>query len=176
MDKTVREAIDRDLVVSAQRGGVDAFESIVRGRLESCYATCLSILGSPDDARDATQDAFVVAWRRLPMLRDPDRFDGWLHAIAVNASRDVLRRRRRLREVAIEDGMGGVTEPPTDSRADLEAAVGRLPPGGREVAQRFYLDDEPIREISASLGVPVGTIKSRLFHARTALRALLAKE
>jgi RNA polymerase sigma-70 factor (ECF subfamily) len=167
--------MDQSLVTRAQRGDADAFELIVRERLESCYAICLSILHSPDDARDATQDAFVSAWRRLPRLRDPDRFDGWLRTIAMNASRDMLRRRRRLREVPIDDGMFGAAEPPGDGRVDLESAVDHLSPGRRQVAERYYLDDEPIRGISASLGVPVGTVKSRLFHARTVLRELLDK-
>jgi RNA polymerase sigma-70 factor (ECF subfamily) len=167
--------MDRSLVTRAQRGDADAFELIVRERLEPCYAICLSVLHSPDDARDATQDAFVLAWRRLPRLRDPDRFDGWLRAIAVNASRDVLRRRRRLREVPIEDGMLEAAEPPGDGRVEIESAVDRLSPGRRQVAERYYLEDKPIKEISASLGLPVGTVKSRLFHARTVLRELLDK-
>ena len=100
--------MNEDLIKRAQRGDADAFEVIVRERLESCYAICLSVLHSPDDARDATQDAFIAAWRRLPHLRTPDRFDGWLRTIAVNASRDMLRRRRRVREIQIgevfEDG------------------------------------------------------------------------
>ncbi len=167
--------MDPSLIIRAQQGDADAFELIVRERLTSCYAICLSVLHSPDDARDATQEAFISAWRRLPRLRDPERFDGWLRTIAINASRDVLRRRRRLREIPIEDGMGGLAEPPGEGRVDVAAAVGRLSRGGRQVAERYYLDDEPISDISASLGVPVGTVKSRLFHARTVLRALLDK-
>jgi RNA polymerase sigma-70 factor (ECF subfamily) len=167
--------MNEDLIKRAQRGDADAFEVIVRERLESCYAICLSVLHSPDDARDATQDAFIAAWRRLPHLRKPDRFDGWLRTIAVNASRDMLRRRRRVREIQIEDDTPGRTPPPLSDRLDVEAAIDRLSPGGREVAARYYLRDEPVREISASLGVPVGTVKSRLFHARATLREFLSK-
>jgi RNA polymerase sigma-70 factor, ECF subfamily len=168
--------MDRDLITRAQHGDAEAFEEIVKSRLGSCYATCLSELRSPEDARDATQDALVTAWRRLPTLRDPDRFDGWLKAIAVNASRDILRRRRGVREVPIDDDTVAIVEAPTGGRADIEAALGQLPIGGRLVAERYYLRDEPLREISVGLGVPVGTVKSRLFHARRALRAFLAKE
>ena len=168
--------MDPDLVRQAQHGDVDAFEQIVRERLESCYATCVTILHSRDDARDATQEAFVLAWRRLPRLRDPERFDGWFRAIALNASRDLLRRRRRLREVPVNDEIDAASEARGDNRLDLEAAVGGLPVNGREVATRYYLNDEPIAEISAGLGIPIGTVKSRLFHARRALRQLLDKE
>jgi RNA polymerase sigma-70 factor (ECF subfamily) len=167
--------MDEDLVKRAQRGDADAFELIVRERLESCYAICLSVLHSPDDAEDATQDAFIAAWRRLPRLREPDRFDGWLRTIAINASRDILRRRRRVREIEIDDDMPGATSPPASDRLDIESALDQLSPGAYEVADRFYLRDEPIREISARLGVPVGTVKSRLFHARATLRVLLGR-
>ena len=171
----MREAMDQSLVRRAQAGDVDAFELIVRDRLEATYAICLGVLHSPDDARDATQDALVSAWRRLPGLREPDRFDGWLRTIALNSSRDLLRGRRRLREVAIDDHMAEADDAPGGERIDIEAAIDRLPAGGRQVAERFYLNDEPISEISTSLGIPIGTVKSRLFHARAILRQLLDK-
>lgn len=168
--------MDEELVRRARRGDVDAFEVIVRERLESCYSTCLSILHSPDDARDAVQEAFIAAWRRLPRLREPDRFDGWLRAIAINVSRDSLRRRRRVREIQLDNDTLGATAPPVSDRLDIESALGQLPLGARDVADRYYLRDEPVREISARLGIPVGTVKSRLFHARATLRELLSKE
>ena len=167
--------MDEELVRRARQGDVDAFEVIVRERLQSCYATCLTVLHSPDDAEDATQDAFVAAWRRLPRLRDPRKFDGWLRAIAINASRDILRRRRRVREIEIDDDTPGSTSPPASDRLDIESALDQLSPGARQVADRFYLRDEPVREISARLGVPIGTVKSRLFHARATLREILSR-
>lgn len=167
--------VDRDLVVRAQQGDADAFELIVRASLDSCYLTCANVLHSPDDALDATQDALVAAWRRLPSLRDPDRFDAWLRAIARNASRDLLRRRRRMREVQL-DAATLELEAPARSTNGLIAVVDCLPAAARKVVTRHYVDDEPVAGIARSLGVPAGTVKSRLFHARTALRALLDKE
>lgn len=165
--------MDNDLIARAQRGDADAFELIVRDRLQTCYATCLAILHSPDDARDATQEAFIAAWRRMPALRQPDHFDGWLRTIAINASRDQLRRRRRLREIPIEESHSERSSPSPGPRMDLESALDRLPPRGREVVERHYLRDEPVREISAGLHIPIGTVKSRLFHARALLREVL---
>jgi RNA polymerase sigma-70 factor (ECF subfamily) len=167
--------VDRDLVVRAQLGDADAFELVVRASLESCYATCVSVLHSPDDARDATQEALVAAWRRLPSLRDPDRFDAWLQTIARNTSRDLLRRRSRLREVQL-DASTAELEAPTGPVNGLITIVDRLPGPARQVVTRHYVDDEPVAGIARSLGVPAGTVKSRLFHARTALRALIDKE
>jgi RNA polymerase sigma-70 factor (ECF subfamily) len=174
-DVTDQTGVDAGLVAKAQGGDRDAFEMIVRTRLESCFATCLAIVSSPDDARDATQEAFVAAWRRLPGLRDPERFDGWLRQIALNVSRDLVRR-RRLREIPVSDLLPGPGQPAIEARIDVEAAIGRLPRGGRLVAERHYLQDQPIKQISAELGLPLGTVKSRLFHARRALQRILAKE
>ncbi len=105
----------------------------------------------------------------------PGRFDGWLRAIAINASRDILRRRRRVRKIEIDDDTPGSTSPPASDRLDIESALDQLSPGARQVADRFYLRDEPVRLISARLGLPVGTVKSRLFHARATLREILSR-
>ena len=167
--------MDQDLVVRAQHGDTGAFEALVRGSLASCHATCIGILHSPDDARDATQQAFITAWRRLPTLRDPNRFDAWLQAIARNASRDMLRLRHRVREVELDtstEQLAGPAEP----TGGLMSAVDSLPASARQVVIRHYVDDESVTSIAQSLGIPPGTVKSRLFNARASLRALLAKE
>lgn len=156
--------MDPDLVTRARQGDREAFELIVRERLESCYAICLSVVGSPDDARDATQEAFIAAWRRLPRLRDAERFDGWLRQIAVNASRDLLRVRRRLREVPVDENALAQAQSVSDGRLDVSEAIDRLPLVGRQVAERRYLQGQPVRQISSELGLPLGTVKSRLFH------------
>jgi RNA polymerase sigma-70 factor, ECF subfamily len=173
---TDHTGLDAALVAKAQSGDRDAFEIIVRTRLESCFATCLAVVSSPDDARDATQEAFVAAWRRLPGLRDPERFDGWLRQIALNVSRDLVRRRRRLREIPVSDLLAGPGQQAIEARIDVEAAIGRLPRERRLVAERHYLQDQPIKQISTEMGLPLGTVKSRLFYARRALQRILAKE
>ncbi len=94
-------AIDRSVVDRARNGDLDAFESIVRGRMDAVYRLTSAILGDEADARDAAQETFVAAWRELPRLRDPDKFEAWLQRVAVNASRMTLRARgrRRVREI-----------------------------------------------------------------------------
>jgi len=93
--------LDLDLVQRARGGDMQAFDEIVRSHVDPVYRITLGITGNEADARDASQDAFISAWRALPGLKEADRFDAWLTSIAVNASRMQLRRRRRVRELRL---------------------------------------------------------------------------
>src|SRR5476651_1511915 len=93
---------DEALVRRARLGDAAAFESLVAKRIDRSYRLAWSILLNDADAADATQDAFIAAWRQLPRLRDPSRFDGWLNRIVANTARMSRRHRVRLREIAIE--------------------------------------------------------------------------
>jgi RNA polymerase sigma-70 factor (ECF subfamily) len=171
--------VDRAIVDRARAGDPDAFAAIVRDRLDEVYRVSLAILGNEPDARDATQEAFVAAWRQLPRLRDPDRFDAWLGRIAVNAARQVARsgRRRRVREIPASDVAERAIDreaaaAPSDG-ARLAAALGDLHPDQRAILALHHLEGRSVVEIGAVLRVPAGTVKSRLFTARRALdRAL----
>lgn len=173
--------LDRAQVEQARRGDVDAFEAIVRSRIDTVYRLSLAILGDEADARDATQETFVAAWRRIASLRDPDRFEAWLQRIAVNAARMTLRGRRRrlVREIpsdhvaAAERGTAG--PPPSDAER-LGAAMERLSPDQRAILALHHLEGQGLDEIAESLRIPVGTAKSRLFTARRALEKALADE
>ena len=93
--------MDGQLVERARAGDADAFDQLVRERLDPVYRLALGILGEAADARDATQEAFVAAWRKLPSLREPAKFDAWLDQITVNACRMALRKRRGVRELRL---------------------------------------------------------------------------
>src|SRR3954451_20082698 len=121
--------MDRELLVRAHAGDREAFEQIVLTKSEPLFRTAMAILGNESDARDATQEAFVGAWRGIAFLRDFDRFDAWMGRILINECRMTLRRRARSRaaEVALTD-----TELAPDSPAlspdttDFDAAFNRL--------------------------------------------------
>ena len=187
----VASLVDREatLLDLAADGQVDAFDALLRPRLERLFRMAVSITRSEADARDAVQEACVHAWRQLPRLRDRDRFDAWLSQILVNACRGLLRgqNRRRLREVevdATESGAGGIADVPStvgtpEAVADAEAvqrAFLRLDPDARALIALHYAEQRPLAEIAGMLGIPVGTVKWRLFRARRVLDGALKAE
>jgi len=168
------------VIERARAGDGTAFDELARSRIDSVYRTALAILGSPADARDATQEALVAMWRGLPSLRSADSFDGWLYRITVNASRMALRRRRGVREVSLivdsEDSTDPYVyaSPPPDSGFDH--AFGRLSVDQRALLVAHHLDGFSVADLAVRLGIPEGTVKSRLHTARGALEKALEAE
>ena len=179
--------MNRELVEAARRGDRDAFDALVRQEVAGVYRTALAILGSAADAEEATQDAFVSAWRNLRSLREPERFDAWFGRIVVNACRMALRHRRSVREIRIAaDEAPSPAERIVGTGIDPEAfAVGAdsfdrafdlLSVEDRHLLTVVYAEDRPLEEVGRLLGIPVGTVKSRLSRARTALAAALDRQ
>src|SRR4051794_20483601 len=164
----------RELVERARRGDHDAFAGLVDPALARLDAAARLILRDPELARDAVQEALIRAWRDLPGLRDPHRFDAWLHRLTVNACLDLARRRRRRPiEVEISPLDSPATSDPSGALADrelIDVALQRLDPGHRAVVALHYLLGMPLPEVAVSLGIPLGTAKSRLHHALAAMR------
>lgn len=148
---------------------------IVAAKAETTYRTALAILGNDADARDAAQDSFVAAWRRIRDLRDDDRFDAWLGRILINQCRDELRRRGRVREVALDELLDTkvAAEMSDGTGADFDEAFGRLSVDQRAILVLHHLHGYGVREIATWLGIPSGTVKWRLSRARNALQAEL---
>ena len=183
---------DEALVHRARLGDVAAFERLVALRIDRCYRLAWSILLNDGDAADATQDAFVAAWRQLPRLRDASVFDGWLNRIVANTARMGRRHRGRLREIAIgsptsEDNPSTSSErrpdpyAPTaiDAVAEQDAirrAFDRLRPDERAILALHHVDERPVAEIARTLGIPTGTAKWRLHAARRALERAMEAE
>ena len=183
---------DEMLVRRARLGDAAAFDTLVATRIDRCYRLAWSILLNDADAADATQDAFVAAWRQLPRLRDTSVFDGWLNRIVANAARMARRHRVRLREVAV--GSAEPDESPTaaherapdpyarteiDDVADMDAigrAFDRLRPDERAILALHHVDERPVAEIARTLGIPTGTAKWRLHAARRALERAMEAE
>jgi RNA polymerase sigma-70 factor (ECF subfamily) len=167
--------MDRELLVRARAGDREAFESIVLQKGEPLFRTARAIVGDEADARDATQEAFVSAWRRISGLRNVDRFDAWLGRILINQCRMTLRHRRRLREVALDTSDAPVTDK-GDGMADstdFDDAFDRLTVDQRAILVLHHLHGYEVYEIAAWLGIPSGTVKWRLSRARRALAAEL---
>lgn len=168
----------RALVERAREGDHDAFTILLDVRLARLDAAARLIVRDPELARDAVQDASIRAWRDLPGLRDPDRFDAWFHRLLVNACLDLVRRRkRRVIEVELNPIDLPTASDAAASLADrqvLHEALARLEPGHRAVVALHYLLGMSLPDVAASLGIPLGTAKSRLHYALAAMRTTVA--
>ena len=170
----------RGLIDRARRGDHDAFADLVDGRLARLDAAARLILRDGELARDAVQEAMIRAWRDLPGLRDPDRFDAWLQRLLANACLDLVRRRKRR---VIEVELSPIDAPSTvDIATDLadrqllDQALAGLAPSHRAVVALHYLLGMPLPEVAASLGIPLGTAKSRLHYSLAAMRIAVTTE
>ena len=178
---TAPAASEPALIERARAGDAAAFEALIAPRLDGLFRTAWGILGNEADARDATQEACLSAWRHLPRLRDAGSFDGWLSRVLVNSCRMLLRKRGRIREIAIGDDHDAPAptwaEPTTfeESEAVLRA-FDRLDVDARALLVLHHLQHEPLSRIAASLGIPIGTVKWRLHAARRALERALEGE
>lgn len=175
------------LLERAAAGDVEAFDVLIRPRLDKLFRMAIAITHSETDARDAVQEACVAAWRQLPKLRDRDRFDSWLAQILVNACRAHMRRQRRtsVREISVGEpgdestAAGFSTGGHGEQIAEVEAirrAFDRLDPDLRALLVLHYQEEQPLADIARTLGAPVGTIKWRLSNARKALDQALKVE
>lgn len=163
------------LVEQAKRGDRDAFDSLARLTGDRCMAIAFRILRDFDLADDAVQSALLTAWRELRVLRDPERFEPWLHRILTHACYAEARRRRRwsegIRVLTVEPAHGTDEYASVDNRDQLERAFKRLTVQQRAVLVFHHYLGLSISEVAARTGLPVGTAKSRLHHATRALRA-----
>jgi RNA polymerase sigma-70 factor (ECF subfamily) len=174
----------RGLVERARGGEHGAFALLVRAAIARLDAAARLILRDRELARDAVQEALIRAWRDLPGLRDPERFDAWLHRLTVHACLDIARRRRRrVHEVELT-----MIAPPFESDATahiadrelLDTALRRLEPEWRAVVVLHYYLGMPLPDVASELGIPLGTAKSRLHRSlgvmRTTLQATASDE
>jgi RNA polymerase sigma-70 factor (ECF subfamily) len=165
------------LVARAQDGDEEAFVSLVQAVGDRCLAIAYRILRDLPMAEDAVQNACTVAWRELPMLRDRDRFEPWLHRILVRTCYAEAKRRRRDAAAALLASAQPSHQPDTlravEDRDQLERGFRRLPPEQRAVLVFHHYLQLPMTEVAVRLGIPVGTAKSRLRYATTGLRAAL---
>lgn len=169
--------MDRDLVEQAQRGDREAFAILARTHGDRLMAIAQRILRDVGRAEDAVQQTLVTAWRELPRLRDPERFDAWLQRLLVNASYGEARRSRswnaNVRVLPLEGPAGPDEGLSLDNRDRLERGFRRLPPEQRAILVfTHYLGLSPT-EIAGRLGIPVGTANSRLYYAHRAMRAAI---
>jgi RNA polymerase sigma-70 factor, ECF subfamily len=169
--------VDRALVERAQRGDRDAYEALARASAGRLYLTAHRIVRDTDQAAEAVQLTLVAMWRELPSLRDPDRFEAWTYRLVVRFCLIETRRARRtgVREVRLDELEPARSDAfaASDLRDELDRALAQLSPDHRTVVVLHHYAGLPLGEIAAILGVPYGTVGSRLHHATRALRAAI---
>ncbi len=169
--------MQRDLVVKASTGDHAAFSELAAAAVGGLYRVAYLILRDAECANDAVQNALIAAWRDIRGLRDPDRFDAWLYKLTVRACYRLARVERRRSGLEVE--IRAMHEPSlvedahrlTAVRDQLDRAFARLSPTERTVLVLHYYLDLPHAEAAGLMGIPIGTMKSRLNRAIQALRA-----
>lgn len=154
--------------------GVDV-GSLVMARLGASYRLAKAILLDDHEAEDAVQEASLSAWRRQRSLRDPERFEAWFDRILVNQCRDQLRKRRRAVQIGSPPiGLeAAAPRPATGTDAELDRALAELDIDHRIVVVMRYWQDRTVDDIAMRVGIPTGTVKSRLHNAMKSLRTSL---
>jgi RNA polymerase sigma-70 factor (ECF subfamily) len=168
--------VSAEVVTRAMHGDHDAFAALIGPAANRLYALACLILRDADRAEDAAQEAIVRAWRELPRLRDPLKFEAWLRKLTVNACFDEARRVSRRAEVSLlrladrttADHAGAYVE-----HDRVDGAFRRLPFDQRTVLVLQHHYDLSHTEIAETLGIPLGTVKARIRYGSAALRASL---
>jgi RNA polymerase sigma-70 factor (ECF subfamily) len=175
---------DRAFVDAAAGGSREAFDELVR-RHQSAIITLARVLtGGRGDADDLAQEVFVRAWRNLGGFRGDSTFRTWLHRVAINVIRTSQMRRGRLARLFVVRGHDQETADPASGEEPVDATLARrqlidralaaLPEELRVAVTLRDIQGLDYKEIAAALGVPIGTVESRIFRARQKLRPLLA--
>ena len=169
--------MDRDLVEAARGGDREAYADLIRVRGDRLFAIAQRILRDVDRTEDAVQDALVIAWRDLPALRDPDRFDAWLRRLLVRSCVAEAKRERRLgatiRVLPLDIPSTSDDYVSVADRDELDRGFRRLPPEQRAIIVLRHFAGLEMAEIADALAIPPGTVRSRLHHAHRAMRAAL---
>ena len=169
------------LVLRAQANEREAFGELVERFQPTVYAVALARLRNPSEAQELTQDVFIHVLRKLPQLRDPQCFAGWLRQITVRMAINRITRRGPLHKSEGDalDGAEATGPNPleqivqSERATELHAALEQLKPVDRGTLVAFYLRGRTLKQMAREFEVPVGTIKRRLFVARNRLKEVL---
>lgn len=171
----VVEQTDEALLRVFLAGDADAFDALMRRHEDRIFALAQRMTGNRFDALDATQEAFISAFKNASKFKGNSAFSTWLYRIAINACTDLLRRKKR--QVPVEDVETGraprQVEEDVPLRLDLERALNELNPEHREAVMLHDVGGYPYEDIAALTGVQLGTVKSRISRGRKKLAEIL---
>ncbi len=183
MAKSPDRIYDELLVLKCQSGDVQSLEKLVDRWNERLRRHAWYLTRETEAASDIVQDAWMDIIRNLRRLKVPGSFRGWAYRIVANKSADWVRRKARQKELCeslaqrnADAGDDGIS---AEGRASVQSAVRQgirsLPPGSQQILSMKYLDRMSTKDIAAALGIPTGTVKSRLHHAREKLKQILQR-
>jgi RNA polymerase sigma-70 factor (ECF subfamily) len=177
MMRSREQVVDEMLVLAAQAGNTEAFERLAVRWNPRLYRHAYRMTHDAEGAREAVQDAWVSIARGLRRVRDPARFGSWALRITGRRCADWIGRRQKARgRTSTLEDVRAIAEP-ANGRADdlgrIRDALRRLDPERRALMAMFYVEGMTVYEVAAALGIPPGTVKSRLYNARQRLRAVL---
>ena len=173
MIEPVEAGSERGLILAAQRGDTESFGVLVRAYQRRAYAVARAIVATHEDAEDAVQEGFLHAYRALDRFRPEQAFGAWLHRIVANAALDIGRRRRVRDADELTDAVASPFRDPAEAdelRRRLDAGLQRLTDRQRTVIVLHDIEGFRHAEIGEMLGIPEGTARSDLHHARHMLR------
>lgn len=181
----VHREVDQTLLVEWKGGDERAFELLVRMYMKRAYHTALGLVGNREDALDLSQEAFVRAHKARARFDPQYDFYPWFYKILRNLCYRFLKKRKRRAEIGLEEMME-IGREPVDGRPDpgslserkseadvIRRALSRLKPEFREILILKHFEDLSYKEIAEAVEIPIGTVMSRLYHARRALRQAL---
>jgi RNA polymerase sigma factor (sigma-70 family) len=177
MMRTRERIVDEWLVLAVQARRVDAFERLAARWQPRLLRHAWRLTGDAEGARDAVQDAWLAIARGIGRLRDPAAFGAWALRITSRRCADWVARRqghrRRFADLDAAEAVAAAADPPDDDLARVRDAIRRLGPDERALLAMYYTEGFGVAEIAAALDIPAGTVKSRLYHARERLRAIV---
>ena len=178
MDRKPDHVFDELLVLESQDGDVDALKKLIDRWQPRLLRHATRRIGDPEAARDVVQEAWVGIIKSLRRLQDPARFPAWAYTIVARKAANWIQRRQRERK--INESAASESEssqrPQTNNEVNrLRDALRRLPANQRELLTLYYVEGLTVPEIADVLGIPAGTVKSRLFHSRQQLKSAIER-
>ena len=183
---------EQEQILQAKKGDQEAFAQLMLGSQDRVYTLCLRMTGNQEDALDLAQETFFNAWRGLPSFQGSSSFSTWVYRLASNACIDFLRKRKRQQQgespYSLDDEEAPIAEPAdpkgapeeelerTELRRAVERGLQALPEYHRQILIMRELSGLSYQEIGETLGLDLGTVKSRIARARLSLKKILIQE
>jgi len=175
-------AQDAELLARVLEGDHDAFDQIMRNHEDRVFSVCLRIMGNREHALDATQETFLTAFRKASQFKGNAALGTWIYRIAVNTCYDHLRKQKRRRADPMPDRLDPADHSAEDAvesaglRPEIERALAAISPEFRSAVVLSDIEGMSLPEVAEVLGVPVGTVKSRVFRGRRLLATELGNQ